>query len=38
MTTNHREIAFEKAIEDSLLSKGGYEKGDPAVFNRERSP
>lgn len=37
MTTNHREIAFEKAIEDSLLSNGGYEKGDPAVFNRERS-
>lgn len=33
----HQEIKFEEAIERSLLSYGGYEKGDPTTFNRERA-
>ena len=36
MTTNHREIAFESAIEDHLLNYGGYTKADPEAFDRER--
>lgn len=32
MTVSHSENAFEAAIEHSLLSTGGYRKGDPAAF------
>jgi len=35
MPTDHREIAFETAIEDHLLTSGGYAKGDPRSFDRE---
>lgn len=35
MSVNHTEKAFEDAIEDSLLSYGGYLKGDPNNYNRE---
>ncbi|MFZ5223290.1 type I restriction endonuclease subunit R [Enterobacter cloacae] len=31
----HKEIDFEKAIEHELISKGGYEKGDPYVYDAE---
>jgi type I restriction enzyme R subunit len=37
MPTDHREIAFEAAIEDHLLKAAGYSKGDPANFDRERA-
>lgn len=38
MTTDkYKEIKFEDAIERSLLSQGGYEKGNPLTFNRERT-
>jgi len=30
-----KERAFEEAIEEYLITKGGYEKGDPKNFNRE---
>ncbi|MGI6609469.1 MAG: hypothetical protein ACOX4G_03025 [Limnochordia bacterium] len=33
MPSDHREIAFERAIEDHLLKQGGYIKGDPARFD-----
>lgn len=36
MPLDHREIAFEAAIEDSLLTSGGYIKADPASFDREQ--
>ena len=32
MTVSHNENAFEAAIEHSLLSAGGYRKGNPADF------
>lgn len=32
----HSEAAFETAIEDYLLTHGGYEKGDPGAFHRTR--
>jgi type I restriction enzyme, R subunit len=31
----HTETAFEAAIEDHLLTGGGYTKGDPDTFDRE---
>jgi hypothetical protein len=31
---DHREIAFESAVEHSLTTFGGYEKGDPALYDR----
>lgn len=31
----YNEKAFEEAIEQSLLSAGGYARGNPEVFNRE---
>ena len=34
---DHREIAFEDAIEHSLTTSGGYEKGDPALYDRTRA-
>ena len=36
MVVNHKEIAFEDAIEQCLLSTG-YSKGDPEHFDRARS-
>lgn len=37
MTGQHKEIAFEAAIEQHLLDKGGYVKGDPGAFDRARA-
>lgn len=37
MTANHREIAFESAIEQRLLTAGGYAKGDAAGFDAARA-
>jgi type I restriction enzyme R subunit len=37
MPVDHRERAFEAAIEDSLLTRGGYAKADPEKFDRERA-
>ena len=34
---DHREIAFESAVEYSLTTSGGYEKGDPALYDRTRA-
>ena len=34
---DHREIAFESAVEHSLLTSGGYEKGNPAQYDRTRA-
>ena len=36
MPGKHTEYAFETAIEDYLVTKGGYVKGDPEQFDRER--
>ncbi len=36
MPVDHKEIAFEEAIEDHLLSHAGYGKADPQAFDRER--
>ena len=33
MTVSHNENAFETAIEHSLISAGGYRKGDPTQFS-----
>ncbi|HEX9024760.1 MAG TPA: type I restriction endonuclease [Geobacteraceae bacterium] len=33
----HTEIRFEDAIELSLLTRGGFEKGDKDLFSRERA-
>jgi type I restriction enzyme, R subunit len=35
MPVDHKEIAFEAAIERSLLTQGGYLIGDPEAFDRE---
>ena len=35
MPVDHKEIAFEAAIEESLLAHGGYLKGRPEAFDRE---
>jgi len=37
MPVDHRERAFEAAIEDCLLNRGGYAKSDPDNFDRERA-
>jgi type I restriction enzyme R subunit len=37
MPVDHRERAFETAIEHHLLTTGGYAKGDPQAFDRERA-
>jgi type I restriction enzyme R subunit len=37
MPVDHKEKAFEAAIEDHLLTKGGYVKADPKNFDRERA-
>ncbi|MBE7457167.1 MAG: type I restriction endonuclease subunit R [Planctomycetia bacterium] len=37
MPVDHRERAFESAIEDCLLTRGGYAKADPDNFDRERA-
>ncbi len=37
MPVDHRERAFEAAIEHHLLAAGGYSSGDPATFDRERA-
>jgi type I restriction enzyme R subunit len=37
MPVDHREIAFEAAIEHHLLNVAGYSKTDPANFDRERA-
>ncbi len=37
MPVDHREIAFENAIEHHLLNVAGYAKADPANFDRERA-
>ena len=36
MSSDHTERAFESAIEDCLLSRGGYVKGDGDNFDRVR--
>ena len=36
MTTATTEQAFEEAIEKSLIDNGGYAKGNPSDFSRER--
>ena len=33
----HTERTFESAIEDSLVSVGGYTKGDPVAFDPQRA-
>lgn len=35
MPADHKEIAFEAAIEESLLTHGGFSRGDPQAFGRE---
>jgi len=37
MPVDHRERAFEAAIEDNLLTASGYTKADPDNFDRERA-
>ena len=37
MPVDHREIAFEDAIEHHLLNFASYAKADPANFDRERA-
>jgi type I restriction enzyme R subunit len=37
MPVDHRERAFEAAIEDCLLTRGGYATADPANFDRQRA-
>jgi type I restriction enzyme R subunit len=37
MPVDHRERAFEAAIEHHLLTAGGYTKSDPTAFDRERA-
>src|SRR5512144_1118002 len=37
MPIDHRERAFEAAIEYSLLNDGGYSTADPANFDRARA-
>ena len=31
----HKEIDFENAIEQALITQGGYKKGDPTSFDAE---
>jgi len=37
MPVDHRERAFEAAIEHHLLTAGGYTKADPGNFDQERA-
>lgn len=37
MPVDHREIAFEEAIEQSLVADGAYSKADASDFDRERA-
>ncbi len=37
MAVDHREIAFEDAIEHHLLNIAGYSKADPANFDGKRA-
>lgn len=37
MTADISEKAFEEAIEKSLITKGGYTKGNPQSFDREKA-
>src|SRR5690554_4979779 len=37
MPVDHKERAFESAIEHHLLAHGGYTQADPANFDRERA-
>ena len=37
MTVDHKERAFEDAIEHHLITKGGYEKTDQASFDQDRA-
>ena len=37
MPGTHTEKAFETAIEEYLIATGGYEKGDPNKFDRDRA-
>ncbi|MBP7527337.1 MAG: hypothetical protein KA801_05405, partial [Syntrophorhabdaceae bacterium] len=37
MPVDHKEIAFETAIEHHLITSAGYEKNSPDAFHRERS-
>jgi type I restriction enzyme R subunit len=37
MPIDHKEVAFETAIEDHLLDTAGYQKANPADFDRERA-
>ena len=34
---DYKEKRFEQDIEEYLLTHGGYQKGDPAAFNREKA-
>ncbi len=34
---DHREIAFESAVEHSLVTSGGYEKGAASLYDRTRA-
>ena len=35
MPTDHKEIAFESAVENYLLNKAGYSKGDRSTFDQQ---
>ena len=37
MPVDHKERAFEAAIEHHLVTSGGYAKGNPDIFDRERA-
>ncbi|RZL19837.1 MAG: type I restriction endonuclease subunit R [Pedobacter sp.] len=37
MSTIHKEITFEQAIEESLIGLGGYSKGSAAQYNRQHA-
>lgn len=37
MPVNHREVAFESAIEDYLVREGGYARGNKELFDQDRS-
>ena len=37
MANKHSEIRFEEAIEEVLISEGGYLKGDPGAFDMNKA-
>ena len=37
MQANYREVAFEEAIEKSLIENGGYSSAEPSDFDRSRA-